>query len=171
MKELCTCLYVSAWVSRVFFLPPLTPLTFCLCSLICTATNPPQKPPNNLAAQKSFFTPPPVYTYLLDLSLYSYSLSPPAFPFPIPLFLSQLHPGLCCRDYSVRYCKQHTWVKWPRSEERKDLCYNFPEQLEQFETTSNAMAPETVAVKLREKKSKENQKNFQELVSSNKYLP
>lgn len=149
------------WVheSVVFFsLPPLTPLTFCLCSLICTATNPPQKPPNNLAAQKSFFTPPPVYTYLLDLSLYSHSLSPPAFPFPIPLFLSQLHPGLCCWDYIVRYCKQHTWVKWPRSEERKDLCYKFPEQLEESEilkkTTSNAMAPETVAVKLRKIKRK-----------------
>lgn len=37
---------------------------------------------------------------------------------------------------------------------------SFPEQLEQFETTSNAMAPETVAVKLRKKNQKKTRRTF-----------
>ncbi len=64
-------------------------------SLLSVTINPPRNPPNILEAQKSF-TPPPVYTYPLYLSLYSYfSRSATVFPCPIPLVLSQLHPSLC----------------------------------------------------------------------------
>lgn len=80
--SMCVCKSVEEWT---VFLPPLPPVTFFRCSLLCVAINPPQNPTNILEAQESFFMPPPVYTYSLDLSLYSY--------FPLSACVSM--PDLC----------------------------------------------------------------------------
>lgn len=95
-------------------------MTFCLCALLCMAINSPQNPPNILEAQKSSFTPPPVYTYPLDPSLYSYfALSATFFPVPSPAIFFYHDCILACAGISrnVHHSKpsKRLSVKWPRN--------------------------------------------------------